>query len=192
MPQASGRRKNVLLIVVDQWRAECLSFLGHPSVRTPNIDSLCAEGVTFRNAFVNAPSCTPCRSSLTSGQYFFRTGMGAILLGAKWDAAIPTFPLLLKDAGYHIGKSHKVWSPGTPVDAPYGGQVHAYEKAGPGIGNFSDGAKVALANGKTVEEYRRTALQQVRSGTSSCSPPAEIKPRSSSSTSAAFCSRARC
>ena len=38
--------------------------------------------------------------------------------------------LILRDAGYHIGKSYKVWSPGTPVDAPFGGQAHAYEKSG--------------------------------------------------------------
>ena len=84
----------------------------------------------FRNSHVNAPSCTPCRSSLLSGQYFWRTGRGAILQGAVWDSSIPAYPLLLKQAGYHIGKTFKVWSPGTPIDAPYGGGKYAYEKAG--------------------------------------------------------------
>ena len=64
---------------------------------------------------------------MLSGRYFFNTGRGAILRGAIWDSAIPTFPLQLRDAGYHIGKSYKVWSPGTPADAPFGGQTHAYE-----------------------------------------------------------------
>jgi uncharacterized sulfatase len=54
------------------------------------------EGVLFRHAFVNAPSCTPCRSALLSGRYFFNTGQGAILQGAQWDSKIPAFPLLLK------------------------------------------------------------------------------------------------
>ena len=62
------------------------------SSRTPNIDRVAREGVLFRNAFVNAPSCTPCRSSILSGRYFFRTGRGAILQGAVWDAAIPSWP----------------------------------------------------------------------------------------------------
>ena len=38
-------------------------------------------------------------------------------VGAIWDPAIPSYPLMLLDAGYHIGKSFKVWSPGTPADA---------------------------------------------------------------------------
>ncbi|MCX6853558.1 MAG: sulfatase-like hydrolase/transferase, partial [Verrucomicrobia bacterium] len=82
-------------------------------VRTPNFDKIARQGVLFRNAHVNAPSCTPCRSSLLSGQYFWRTGRGAILQGAVWDDKIPAYPLLLRDAGYHIGKSYKVWGPGT-------------------------------------------------------------------------------
>ena len=66
-------------------------------VRTPNFDRIASEGVLFRNAFVNAPSCTPCRSALLSGQYFWRTGRGAILQGGVWDDKIPSWPLLLHD-----------------------------------------------------------------------------------------------
>src|ERR1043166_758270 len=49
-------RKNVLLIVVDQWRGDLLPKLGAPgtwprALRTPNIDALCEAGVTFRNHF---------------------------------------------------------------------------------------------------------------------------------------------
>ena len=164
------KRPNILFCFADDWGryAGAYSQLdGRPSpsdvVKTPTLDRIAREGVTFRNAFVNAPSCTPCRSALLSGQYFFRTGMGAILLGAKWDESIPSFPLMLQAAGYHIGKSHKVWSPGSPVDAPYGGQKHAYESAGGGITNFSEGATAVVARGlRTVDDYRRSALAQVR------------------------------
>ena len=134
---AAPPRWNILFCFADDWGryASCYAAVdGKPSlndvVKTPNVDRLAREGVLFRNAFVNAPSCTPCRSSLVSGRYFFNSGRGAILNGAVWDSAIPTFPLLLKDAGYQIGKSYKVWSPGTPADAPIGGQQFAYEKAG--------------------------------------------------------------
>ncbi|MGV2341336.1 MAG UNVERIFIED_CONTAM: sulfatase-like hydrolase/transferase [Planctomycetaceae bacterium] len=87
-------------------------------VQTPNFDRLAKSGVLFTNAFVNAPSCTPCRSSLLSGQYFWRTGRGAILQGAVWDEKIPSFPLLLEECGYRLGSNGKVWSPGTPANAP--------------------------------------------------------------------------
>ena len=44
-------KKNVLLIVVDQWRGDTLSVLGHPCLQTPNLDALCADAVTFRNHY---------------------------------------------------------------------------------------------------------------------------------------------
>ena len=46
--------RNVLLIVVDQWRGLMLPRLGTDYLKLPNIDRLCAEGVTFRNHFTNA------------------------------------------------------------------------------------------------------------------------------------------
>ncbi len=61
-------RKNVLLIVVDQWRGDMLARLG-TKLRTPNLDALCAEGVTFRNHFTTAAPCGPARASLLTGMY---------------------------------------------------------------------------------------------------------------------------
>lgn len=79
-------------------------------ISTPNFDRLAAEGALFLNALVPAPSCTPCRSSLMSGQYFWQTGLGAILEGARWDETIPSFPLELEKSGYFIGHTYKVCS----------------------------------------------------------------------------------
>ncbi len=44
---SGDRRGNVLYITVDQWRADCLSALGHPVVRTPTLDRLASSGVLF-------------------------------------------------------------------------------------------------------------------------------------------------
>jgi arylsulfatase A-like enzyme len=139
---------------------------GRPSpndvVRTPNIDRLAREGVLFRNAFVNAPSCTPSRSALLSGRYFFATGRGAILQGAVWDSAIPSWPLLLRSAGYFVGKAFKVWSPGTPVDAPFDGQKHAFQPAGGLYNNFSENATQMVRGGMTVDAAQAKLLGEVR------------------------------
>ena len=51
--------KNVLLIVVDQWRGDTLQILGHPSIKTPNIEALAKQGVTFANHFTQAVPCGP-------------------------------------------------------------------------------------------------------------------------------------
>jgi arylsulfatase A-like enzyme len=61
--------RNVLLIVVDQWRGLMLPKLGTNYLRLPNIDRLCAEGVTFRNHFTQCVPCGPARASLLTGQY---------------------------------------------------------------------------------------------------------------------------
>jgi arylsulfatase A-like enzyme len=167
--EGGAPRWNILFIFADDWGRYARPYAaidGKPSlndvITTPHLDRLAREGVTFRHAFVNAPSCTPCRSSLLSGRYFFNTGRGAILRGAVWDDKIPSYPLLLRDAGYHLGKSYKVWSPGTPADAPIGGQTHAYEKAGRAPNNFSEEATERVAKGLTVAAAREEILGQVR------------------------------
>jgi arylsulfatase A-like enzyme len=165
---ASGR-PNILFVFADDWgrQASVYAKIDGPGTindiaRTPNFDRIASQGVLFRNAFVNAPSCTPCRSALLSGQYFWRTGRGAILQGGVWDDRIPSWPLLLHHGGYHIGKSWKVWSPGTPVDAPYGRQRYAYQKAGGRINQFSENATRLVAAGKSAEHAKREILGEVR------------------------------
>ena len=59
--------KSILLVVVDQWRADCVPYLECRHLRTPNLDWLCREGVTFRN-HVTVP-CGPARASLLTGRY---------------------------------------------------------------------------------------------------------------------------
>src|SRR5262245_8078103 len=167
-------RPNILFCFADDWGRYASAFARHetrPSpnqvVKTPHIDRVAERGVLFRNAFVNAPSCTPCRSALLSGRYFFNTGRGAILQGARWDPAIPSFPLLLREdtpgrLGYHIGKSYKVWSPGTLVDAPFGGQKYAYQKAGNLPNKFSTHVTRLVGEGTKLEAARERMLAQVR------------------------------
>jgi arylsulfatase A-like enzyme len=89
--------------------------------------------------------------------------MGAILNGAEWDASIPTYPLMLREAGYHIGKSYKVWSPGQPADAPYGGQKYAYQKSGVRFNNFSENATEMVQGGATFADAKSALLAEVRS-----------------------------
>jgi len=166
---ADGPRPNILFAFADDWGryAGAYAKLDGPGtindvVRTPNFDRVAREGVLFRRAFVSAPSCTPCRSALLSGQHFWRTGRGAILRGAVWDGSQPAFPLLLRDAGYHIGETYKVWSPGTPGDAPFGAGKYAYEKAGRRSNQFSRNVTNLIAGGSTVEAAKQALYDEVR------------------------------
>lgn len=101
------KKPNVLILMTDQQRADCLSAAGHRIVRTPNMDRLAAEGVRFSRAYSSNPVCMPVRSSFHSGLYSHNHGQWI-----NWGFLPPyidTYPKSLKKAGYrtcHIGKSH--------------------------------------------------------------------------------------
>lgn len=98
---------NILLIHADQHRIDCLGAYGNREVRTPNLDALAADGVTYPNSFCSFPVCTPSRYSLVTGLYVHQH------LGwtnhCTLPSGIPMFPRLLRDAGYRtaaVGKMH--------------------------------------------------------------------------------------
>jgi len=135
---------NILFAFADDWGRYASAYAQYQGansvnglIETPNFDRVAREGVLFTNAFVPAPTCTPCRSSLLSGQYFWQTGLGAILIGAVWDESIPSYPLELEKQGYFIGQTYKVWSPGKSDNAPYGGLRTSYTSAGGLFNEFS-------------------------------------------------------
>jgi N-sulfoglucosamine sulfohydrolase len=169
LPAAESRRPNILFCFADDWGryASAYAKLDSPggisdALQTPNFDRIAREGVLFRRAFVSAPSCTPCRSALLSGQHFWRTGRAAILRGAVWDGSNPAYPLMLRDAGYHIGETYKVWGPGTPNDAPYGAGKHAYEKAGGKFNQFSQNVTAQVKQGKSIAAAKEVLYDEVR------------------------------
>jgi arylsulfatase A-like enzyme len=166
---AEATRPNILFVFADDWGrfASAYAKIDGPGtindvVQTPNFDRIAREGLLFRSAFISAPSCTPCRSALLSGQHFWRTGRGAILRGAVWDDSIPVFPFLLRDAGYHIGETYKVWSPGTPADAPYGAGRYAFEKAGGKFNQFSQNVTRLVTGGQKLDDAKQTLYDEVR------------------------------
>lgn len=60
-------RPNLILIMCDQWRPDCLGVLGHPLVQTPNLDALATTGALFTNAYCASPVCSPARGSWLTG-----------------------------------------------------------------------------------------------------------------------------
>jgi len=113
---ATNDRPNILVIMPDQMRADCMSGAGHPVIATPNIDRIAAEGVRFDNAYTTCPVCMPARSSVLSGLYCHNHG--------QWfnyghlPAEADTYLRHVRRAGYHtchVGKSHLY---------PHGGGKH--------------------------------------------------------------------
>ena len=160
---------NILFAFADDWGRQASAYAktdGPGTINdvalTPNFDKIAQSGVLFTNASVNAPSCTPCRSSILSGRNFWETGRGAILQGAIWDTNIPTWPLLLKDSGYHLGYTYKVWSPGSPRDAGIGGSANAFRSAGGKFNGFSQYVSGRVSRGVSPEEAKKELFKEVR------------------------------
>lgn len=183
-------RPNILFAFADDW-GRYASCYGNPGgndlsslIQTPNIDRIAHEGVRFANAHVPAPSCTPCRSSVLSGRYFWQTRLGAILSGAVFDNNIPTFPLLLRDSGYDIGFTYKVWGPGVALDDTYAGRENCYAERGTDFNNFSFHATDNMNAGMNREEAKKPLYDEVRgnftdfldSRTSAAGSPADLNP----------------
>jgi N-acetylglucosamine-6-sulfatase len=108
--ESSLRRPNLVFILSDNHRWDAMSSMGHPFVRTPNLDRLGREGVHFANAFCTTPLCSPARASFLTSLYVYRHGVRNNAERASWDQANVTFLELLKErAGYDtafIGKWH--------------------------------------------------------------------------------------
>lgn len=91
-------RPNVLLVTLDQLRADCLSAAGHPVVRTPHLDALAAEGVRFDRHYSQAAPCGPGRASLYTGTY--QMNHRVVGNGTPLDARFDNVALLARRAGY--------------------------------------------------------------------------------------------
>ena len=89
-------RPNILFLFSDDQRADALGAAGNPYIQTPQLDRMAAQGTRFTNAYCmgshHGAVCAPSRAMLMSGRSLFRV----------YDrlAGVPTFPMLLRQAGY--------------------------------------------------------------------------------------------
>jgi arylsulfatase A-like enzyme len=100
-------RPNILFLMTDQHRFDCIGAAGNRIIHTPNLDRIAAEGVRFSSAYSSTPTCTPARSALLTGLSPWHHGM----LGYSEIAQKYPFekPRAMRDAGYStttIGKQH--------------------------------------------------------------------------------------
>lgn len=121
VPAAVSQPPNIVFILCDDHRYDMAGALGHPWLRTPGIDRLVREGVHFRNAFVTTSLCSPSRASILTGLYAH--GHRVVDNFTPLNPSLPTFPALLRKAGYRtafIGK----WHMGGESDEPRPGFDH--------------------------------------------------------------------
>lgn len=115
---ASAPRPNVVVIVTDDQRWDAMSCVGHPLLKTSNLDRLAAEGARFANAFVTTSLCSPSRATMMSGLYAHRHGV--LNNFTEYPDTLPSYPKRLREAGYETAYFGK-WHMGETNDAPRSG-----------------------------------------------------------------------
>src|SRR5258708_5876834 len=116
---ASKPKPNVVLIISDQFRWDCIGAMGlNPMGLTPNLDGMARRGVVFRSAMANQPVCAPARASIFTGEYPSKHGV--------WRNGVPlptnatTIATELRQAGYtanYMGKWHLAPNDRAPATA---------------------------------------------------------------------------
>ena len=126
------KQPNFLILMSDNHSWNHLGCYGDPVVKTPNIDAIAEKGVKFNNAFCSAPSCTPARASMLTGQDIWRLEEGANLWGTL-PSKFEVYPDILEKAGYLVGYEGKGWGPGDTEASnrdrnPGGDQYDSFEE----------------------------------------------------------------
>ena len=114
---ADSKQPNVVLIISDDHAWTDYSFAGHPHTRTPNIDRLSAEGLTFTRGYVTTAICSPSLATMLTGLYPHQhgiTGNDPVRGQDRADWIEPFFkkpqlPKQLADAGYLTLHTGKYW-----------------------------------------------------------------------------------
>jgi arylsulfatase A-like enzyme len=114
-------RPNILLFVSDQqqWATVC----GRNPARSPNVDRLAAEGMTFARPYATVALCCPARAALLTGQFPWHNGiLNQVHVPERTRSDmvpdVRTYSQSLRDAGYrlgYVGKWHVSWER-TPLD----------------------------------------------------------------------------
>ena len=114
-PTAAPPPPNVVIIYADDLGYGDLGCYGSPTIRTPALDRMAAEGMRFTDFYSAGEVCTPSRAALLTGRYPVRSGMagGRRVLFPESAGGLPpeevTFAEALRERGYvtaHIGKWH--------------------------------------------------------------------------------------
>jgi arylsulfatase A-like enzyme len=154
-------KPNIVVILADDLGLGDCSAFGTKDIRTPHIDRLFREGITFDNFYANSCVCSPTRAALLTGCYPERVGVPGVIRDIpanSWGYLSPEavlLPSLLHPAGYHCGIVGK-WhlgeeSPNTPTERGFD-LFHGF------LGDMMDDYRTHLRNGKNFMRRDREEI----------------------------------
>ena len=156
---ASARQPNILFVMTDQQRWDCVGANGNTLIKTPNLDRIAARGANFSHAYVASPVCVPSRISFFTGRYAHshRNRVNYTPL----DASEVLIQQRLKDAGYRtasVGKLH-YYPPSAEAARRTGFDIVELHDGVPFTDLWSDYVKWRQTNDpkKDIKNYRALA-----------------------------------
>jgi uncharacterized sulfatase len=180
-------RPNVVIIVSDDQAYTDFGFMGHPLVRTPNIDRLASMSARYPNAYVPSSVCRPSLATLLTGLYPHQHGIhfnhpppgnGLLTQSSEMTAekfnglrrraeylirSVPSLPRILAENGYRTFQAGKYWEGHYQTAGFTHGMTLGRASAEPAYGNkkLPDGSIVAHGNGDAGLNIGRTTMQPI-------------------------------
>lgn len=99
-PAFAQQKPNMVIFLADDLNQRDVGCYGNTDVKTPNIDTLAAQGMRFRKAYAASPMCAPSRSALFTGLYPFRNGSQMNHFTVRPNTA--NLPQFLQKQGYRV------------------------------------------------------------------------------------------
>ena len=142
------KRPDILYIMCDQLRYDCIAALGNNIIKTPNLDRLAKRGAVFTNAYSTCPVCVPARYTIMTGREPYNTGCYSNEVPNPLDGLPKNMEercgdylaRALSKAGYRtfgVGKFHT--APDTFEDLGFQTHIHTEELYGSAEQRMKDG-----------------------------------------------------
>ena len=177
-PAPAAPLPNIVLIISDDQAWGDYGFMGHPVIKTPNLDRLAAESLTFRRGYVPSSLCCPSLASIITGRFphehrvtsndpptpagmkssefqrspAFQTGRDIM---NRYMDAMPTLPRLLGANGYWSLQTGKWWQ----GSYTHGGFTHGMTKGGR---HGDDGLDIGRKTMQPIYEFIGEAKKQAK------------------------------
>lgn len=167
--QAKAGQPNIVLIISDDQAWTDYGFMGHPTIKTPNLDQLAKESAVFRRGYVPTALCRPSLATLMTGHYASVHGVTGNDPSPKYAERnselynqrraqlisyldrFETVPKLLGDQGYLSHQSGKFWEGSFANGGFTNGMTRGFPK--PGGRHGDDGLKIGREGMEPIAEF---------------------------------------
>jgi arylsulfatase A-like enzyme len=101
------KRSNIIFLLSDDQRYNAMGCMGNPTIKTPNMDKLAADGMVFDNHYNTTAICMASRACIMTGMHEYKTGCNFTYGPIHPKVFARSYPVLLRQVGYRTGFAGK-------------------------------------------------------------------------------------